>query len=87
MVLALITGVNKTILSLVVQLDQHAHCAPLAPPQGAELPVFVPRQSQEGITTVHQVTGDQWVGVSNRRQSVGHGSRMKVDHKEHLKNR
>ncbi len=56
MVLALVAGVHKAVLALVVQLNQHAHSAPLAPPQGAELPVFVPGQSQEGVAAVHQVT-------------------------------
>jgi len=32
-VLALIAGVHEAVLALVVQLDQHAHCAPFASPQ------------------------------------------------------
>lgn len=86
-VLALVTSIDKTILSLVVQFNEHAHGAPLAPPEGAELPVLVPCQSQEGITAIHQVTGEQWVGVHDGRQSVDHGPRMKVNHEEHLKQR
>lgn len=53
MVFALVAGVNKAVLSLIVQLHQHAHGAPLAPPEGAELPVLVPGQRQEGITAIH----------------------------------
>ena len=83
-VFALVAGVDKAVLALVVQLHQHAHGAPLAPPEGAELPVFVPGQSQEGIAAVHQVTGEHGVGVHDGRQGVGHGSRVEVDHKEHL---
>lgn len=87
MVLTLIAGVNKAILSLVVQLNQHAHGAPLTPPERAELPVFVPCQSQEGIPAIHQVTGDQGVRVTDGWEGVSHGPRMKVDYEEHLKPR
>lgn len=84
MVLALIASVDKAVLSLVVQLHQHAHGAPLAPPKGAELPVFVSGQSQEGITPIHQVTREQGVRINDGWQGVGHWSRVEVDHKEHL---
>lgn len=53
MVLALIAGVNEAVLALVVQLYQHAHGAPLAPSQRAELPVFVPGQRQKSVAAVH----------------------------------
>lgn len=42
MVLALIAGVDKTVLTLVMQLYQHTHSAPLAAAQGTELPMLVP---------------------------------------------
>ena len=84
MVLAFIASVDKAILSLVVQLHQHAHGAPLTPPEGAKLPVFVPGESQEGITAIHQVTREHGVRVDDGRQGVGHGNRVEVDHKEHL---
>lgn len=83
-VLALVASVDEAVLSLVVQLNQHAHGAPLAPPERAEFPVLVPGQSQEGVTAVHQVTGEQGVRVNDGRQGVDHGSRVEVDHKEHL---
>lgn len=53
MVFALIASVHKAVLALVVQLNQHTHSAPLAPSEGAKLPMFVPSQSQEGITAIH----------------------------------
>lgn len=84
MVFALVASVDKAVLSLVVQLNQHAHGAPFAPPEGAEFPVLVPGKSQESITAVHQVTGEQGVRVNDGRQGVDHGSRVEVDHKEHL---
>lgn len=84
MVLALVASVDKAVLSLVVQLDQHAHGAPLAPPERAELPVFVPGQSQESVATIHQVTREHGVRVNDGRQGVGHGTGVEVDHKEHL---
>lgn len=83
-VLALVASVDKAVLSLVVQLNQHAHGAPLAPPEGAELPVFVPGQGQEGIAAIHQVTREHGVRVNDGRQGVGHGTGVEVDHKEHL---
>lgn len=52
-VLALIASVHKAVLALVMQLHQHAHCAPFASSQRAELPVLVPGQSQKGITAIH----------------------------------
>lgn len=81
---ALITSVDEAILALVMQFNKHAHSAPLASPKGAELPVFVSGQGQEGVSSVHQVTGQQGVRVNQGRQSVDHRSRVKVDHKEHL---
>jgi len=84
-VLALVARVDEAVLALVVQLHQHAHAAPLAPPEGAELPVLVPGQSQEGVAAVHQVTREHGVGVGDGRQGVGHGSGVEVDHKEHLR--
>lgn len=82
--LALIASVNKAVLALVVQLHQHAHCAPLASPQRAELPVLVPGQRQKGITAIHEVTSEQRVGVHNGRQGVDDWPSMEVDDKKHL---
>lgn len=82
--LALVAGVDEPVLALVVQLHQHAHGAPLAAAQRAELPVFIPSQCQEGVPAVHQVAGEQRVGVHDGWQSVHHRSRVQVDHKENL---
>lgn len=42
MVFTFVAGVDKAVLALVVQFYQHAHGAPLASPQRAELPVLIP---------------------------------------------
>jgi len=44
-VFTLIAGVDEAVLALVVQLHQHAHGAPLGPPERAELQVLVPGES------------------------------------------
>lgn len=82
--LALVARVHEAVLALIVQLHQHAHGAPLAPPEGAELPMLVPCERQEGVAAVHQITGEQRVRVNDGRQGVGHGSRVQVDDEEHL---
>lgn len=84
MVFTLIAGVDEAVLALVVQLHQHTHGAPPRPPQGAELQVLVPGQSQEGIAAVHQVTGHQGIRVSDGRQRVGGGTSNEADDKEDL---
>lgn len=84
---ALVARIHEAVLALIVQLNEHAHGAPLAPSERAKLPVFVPGESQEGVTAVHQVTGEQRVGINNGWQSIGHGSRVEVDDKEHLQHK
>lgn len=84
MVLALIAGVDKAVLALIMQLHQHAHGAPLGPPQGAKLEVLVPGQCQESISAVHEITRHQGVRVYNWGQGVRHGASDQPDHKEHL---
>ena len=81
---ALVAGVDKAVLALVVQLHQHAHGAPLGAPQGAKLQVLVAGQRQEGIAAVHQVTGHQSVRVGDGRQRVGRGGSDETDDKENL---
>ena len=86
-VFTLVAGVDEAVLALVVQLHQHTHGAPLAPPQRAELPVLVPGQGEEGVTAVHQVAGQQGVWIHDRGEGVDRGSRVQMDHKEHLRER
>lgn len=85
MVLALIASVDEAVLALVMQLHQHAHGAPLGPPQGAKLKMFIPGQSQESITAIHEVTCHQGIWVYNRGQGICHGACNQPDHKEHLR--
>ena len=82
--LALVAGVDEAVLTLGVQLHQHAQCGPLGAPQGGELPVLVPGQREEGIPPVHEVTAEQGVGVDDGGQRVDDGPSMEVDHKEDL---
>lgn len=84
MVLAFVTSVDKAVLTLVMQLHQHAHGAPLRPPQRAELQVFVPGYCQESITAIHEVTCHKAIRVDNRGQGICHGACNQSDHKEHL---
>lgn len=84
-VLALITGVDESVLALVVQLHEHAHGAPLGPPQGAELQMLVARQRQKGIAAIHQVARHQRIRVHYGGQGVRHGAGNQADHKEHLR--
>lgn len=84
MVLAFIASVHKAVLALVVQFYQHTHCAPFAPSKRAKLPVLVPGQSQKGITTIHQVTGQQRVRVNDGWQCVDNWPSMEMNYKKHL---
>lgn len=84
MVLALIAGVDKAVLALIMQLHQHAHGAPLGPPQGAKLKVFVPGQGEESISAIHEIARHQGVRVYDWGQGVRHGASDQPDHKEHL---
>ena len=84
MVFALVAGVDEAVGALVVQLHQHAHGAPLGPPEGAELQVLVPGQREEGVAAVHQVAGHEGVRVRDGGQRVGGGAGDEADHKEDL---
>lgn len=84
MVLALIASVHKAVLALVVQFYQHAHCAPFASSQRAELPVLVSSQSQKGIPAIHEITCQQRVRVHDGWQSVNDRPSMKVNNKKYL---
>ena len=87
MVLALVAGVDKAVLALGVQLHQHAHGGPLGSSQRRELQVLVPCKGEKGIPPIHQVTGDEGVGVNYGRQGVGGRASDETDHKEDLQNR
>lgn len=83
-VLAFVASVYKTVLALVMQLDQHTHGAPHGPPEGAKLKMFVPGQCKEGITAIHEVACHKGVGVYNWGQGICHGACNQPYHKEHL---
>lgn len=80
----LIACINKAILPLGVQLHKHAQGGPLGAPQRRKLPVLVPRQREEGIPTIHQVTTEQWVGVHDGGQGVDDWPSVQVNYKEDL---
>lgn len=46
--------------------------------------MLVSGQSQEGVAAIHQVTGHQWVRVSDGRQRVGGGARNETDDEKDL---
>lgn len=83
-VFTFIAGVDEAVLALTVELHQHAHGAPLGPPEGAKLQVFVPAQRQEGIAAIHQVAGHQRVLVSDGGQRIGGGTSNEADNEEDL---
>lgn len=62
---ALVAGVDKAILALVVQFHQHTHRAPLGSSQRAELQVLVTSQCQKGIPPIHQIACHQRVWFYN----------------------
>lgn len=46
--------------------------------------MLVSGQSQKGVAAIHQVTGHQWVWVSDGRQRVGGGARNEADDEKDL---
>lgn len=84
MVLALVAGVDKSILTLCMQLHQHAHGRPLGSSEGREFQVLIPCKGEECISTIHQVTGDERVRINNGRQGVGSRTSDEADYKEDL---
>lgn len=83
-VLALIAGVDKAILTLCMQLHQHAHGRPLGSSERGEFQVLIPRKGEKRISTIHQVTGDERVRIDNGRQGVGSWTSDEADYEEDL---
>lgn len=46
--------------------------------------MLVPGQSQKGIPAIHEITGQQRVGVHDGRQRVNDWPGMEVDNKKYL---
>lgn len=61
--LAVVAGVNELVLALIVQLIQHGQRGELRSPQRRELKVLVAGKGEEGIAAVHQIAGEQWIGI------------------------
>lgn len=49
--------------------------------------MFVSCEGEEGVSTIHQVAGDERVGIRDGRQGVGSRARNEADHKEDLAKR
>ena len=49
--------------------------------------MLVPCEGEKGIPPVHQVAGDEGVGINDGRQGVGSGAGDETDHEEDLQNR
>jgi hypothetical protein len=65
-ILAVIAGVDESVLALVVQLVQHGHCGVLGSPQGRKFVVLVSSQRQKCISSIHQIALDEWVRILDR---------------------
>ena len=79
-----VAGVDE-VGSLVVQLIEHGLCGGLGPAQGGELPVPLSGHGQEGVTAVHEVTGDELVWVRCATDGrVAHCRGLEEDHEEYL---
>ena len=62
-VFAIVASIHELIISLVVELVQHAKRAELSAAQRRELIVSISSHRQECITTIHQVAVDQRIWV------------------------
>lgn len=82
----MITCVHEIVSSLIVNFIQHCQGWVFSPPQRREFLMLVPSHGEEGITAVHQVTGNHGVRVNDWREWLwGISLTVKSDHKEHLK--
>lgn len=82
----MITCVHEIVSSLIVNFIQHCQGWVFSPPQWREFLMLVPSHGEEGITAVHQVTGNHGVRVNDWREWLwGISLTVKSDHKEHLK--
>lgn len=61
--LAVVAGVNKLVLTLVMQLIQHGQSGELCAPQRRELKVLVAGEREEGIASIHQIACEQRIGI------------------------
>ena len=79
-----VAGVDE-VGSLVVQLIEHGLRGGTCSAQGGELPVPLPGHGEEGIPAVHEVAGDERVGVHRAPNGgVTHSWGLQEDHEEHL---
>ena len=65
MVLALVTRVHKAVFALVMEFTQHGHGGEFGPTQRRELVVFLSSQGEEVVATIHQLAGDETVGIDD----------------------
>ena len=81
---ARVSGIDKLVLTLRMQLVQQRHGGELAPPQAGELEVLLAGHGKEGVATVHQLARHLGVGVRNRAEAGGRLGRMQADGEEDL---
>ena len=68
--LAVVASVNKPVPALVMELVEKTHGRKLGTSERRELVVLVARQSEKGVSSVHQITVDLRVGIDYRSVDV-----------------
>ena len=66
--MTVVAGVDEAVVALRVELVQESHGGVLGPAEGRKLPVLLSSQVQESITPVHEVTGNEGIGISGGRK-------------------
>ena len=79
-----VAGVDKLVLTLSVELVEKYHRRILHPSQRRKFEMFLSGHRQEGVTTVHHVTGHRTVRVRDRSQVCRGLGRVESDGEEDL---
>lgn len=68
----------------VVKFEKECHGRELSSPKGRELVMFFPRESEEGITTIHEITVDQSIRVGDGWKTQSCCLRTQSNHEENF---
>ena len=68
--LAVVARVNKPVPALVMEFVEKTHGRKLGTSERRELVVLVARESEKGVSSVHQITVDLRVGIDYRSVDV-----------------
>lgn len=66
--MTVVASVDEAVIALCVELIQERHSRELGSTKGRELPVFFSGQVKESITPVHEVTGNEGIGIGGGRE-------------------